>query len=239
MKKSIIRVPTSRLEALSDGIYAIAMTLIILEVAAPVSGSIHSASALNSYLLGIFPELILYFISFLILASFWYIGHMMYLIERADTRTIYLNMILLMFVVLVPFSTSLMSSCWDYSVAVIFFGVNILVIEIMYYILFYNAYKNGLLSDKLYKIINKHKDIIIIYNYKLRGKLLYPLLLPVCSIIAAIIHPVLGIAIYVILPLFNKFFLDNTLSEEQDEKIQERINDIKKEKSFNETKNQD
>lgn len=227
MKKSIIRVPTSRLEALSDGIYAIAMTLIILEVAAPASGSIHSSSALNSYLIGIFPELILYFISFLILANFWYIGHMTYLIEKADTRTIYLNMVLLMFVVLVPFSTSLMSSCWDYSVAVIFFGVNILIIEIMYYILFYNAYKKELLSDKLYKLINEHKDIII-YNHKIRGKLLYPLLLPLGSIIAAMINPVLGIAMYVILPLFNKLFMDNTLSENKDEKIQEKIDDIKK-----------
>ena len=60
-----------RLAALSDGIFAVAMTLLVLDLHAPVSGAVHGERDLWRALIVLSPRLLMYMMSFLTLGIFW------------------------------------------------------------------------------------------------------------------------------------------------------------------------
>lgn len=65
------RASHDRLSAITDGVYAVALTLLALEIVVPSVNSIHSSSQLNIYVLNnLLPQLSLYFVSFIILSNF-------------------------------------------------------------------------------------------------------------------------------------------------------------------------
>ena len=63
-----------RIEALTDGIYAVAMTLLVIELKLPDHQAVHGAEALAQALADLLPKVLAWFISFSVLAIFWF-GH--------------------------------------------------------------------------------------------------------------------------------------------------------------------
>jgi uncharacterized membrane protein len=126
--------PTNRLENLSDGVFAIAVTLLVLDLRIP-QGLGFSPEELKQFLLGGLDDLLVFMVAFLILAVIWSLHHRMFhLLERVDGTLFWVNMLQLMFVVLVPFSTSVMS---DYSVSLeaeLLFGANVFCIGVLFII---------------------------------------------------------------------------------------------------------
>ncbi len=97
-----------RSEALTDGIYAVAMTLLVIELKLPDHALIHSAQEVNAALLGLLPKVVAWCISFFVLAIFWFGHHRTFShVRRADGRLIALNIGQLAFVSLMPFSCAL------------------------------------------------------------------------------------------------------------------------------------
>jgi uncharacterized membrane protein len=96
----------SRLEAFSDGVLAIAITLLIIEVRVP-----HAAQGeLWNEMLASWPHFAAYAVSFVIIGIIWVNHHgLMLLVERADRPLLFFNLLLLMFIVVIPFSTALLA----------------------------------------------------------------------------------------------------------------------------------
>jgi uncharacterized membrane protein len=99
-------VSTSRLEAFSDGVFAVAITLLVLNIRPPAEAE--SSSALWHALGDLWPHYAAYAVSFLIIGIVWVNHHaMMGLIARVDRGLSFLNLLLLMAVALIPFATGL------------------------------------------------------------------------------------------------------------------------------------
>jgi uncharacterized membrane protein len=99
---------TNRLEAFSDGVIAVAITLLVLGITVPEPGSTES---LGHALLSKWPEYAAYVTSFLTVGIIWINHHVMInRLARADHAILMLNIVLLMFIVILPFATELMAT---------------------------------------------------------------------------------------------------------------------------------
>jgi uncharacterized membrane protein len=99
---------TSRTEAFSDGVLAIAITLLVLDLRVPVSDTLHESLA--RALVEEWPAYAAYVTSFLIIGIIWVNHHGVFeLVGRVDRGTLFLNLLLLMSVVAIPFTTALLS----------------------------------------------------------------------------------------------------------------------------------
>jgi len=95
-----------RILALSDGVFAIAITLLILEIAVP---AITRDADLPKALLGLWPRYLAYVLSFVVIARFWVTHHLAFqLIGRYDAVLVWLNLLLLMTVSFLPFPTAVL-----------------------------------------------------------------------------------------------------------------------------------
>jgi uncharacterized membrane protein len=101
---------TVRIEAFSDGVFAIAITLLTLELKAPDLHNDFTGSTLFHELLLRWPSYLAFFLSFATIFIIWVNHHRMYsVIQRADARFIYLNGGLLLLVSVIPFTTSVLA----------------------------------------------------------------------------------------------------------------------------------
>jgi uncharacterized membrane protein len=119
----------NRIEALSDGIFAIVMTLLILEIHVPDLPPTAPNVEVVPALLALWPKFASYIVVFVSLGVFWVGHHTMYhAIRRADRTLLWLNIFFFMFVSLLPFSTSVLNAFPRAFVAPVFFGANLAVI---------------------------------------------------------------------------------------------------------------
>ena len=124
----------NRIEALSDGIFAIAMTLLVLNFHIP--NLPHDASNVRVLpaLLHMGPSFVTYVVSFLSLGVFW-IGHhnMYHAVRRSDRTLLGLSILFFMFVSSLPFATSVLNAFPNTQVAPLFFGANLTLIGWLLY----------------------------------------------------------------------------------------------------------
>jgi len=123
---------TSRIQSLTDGVFAISMTLLILSLSLPDATEENGAN-LHILLFGQADKFVNYFVSFLVLAVFWIIHHQQFQhIKQTDSRHIWINVAILMFVALVPFSTDLVGDYSGTTIAQMFFAGNLLVLGMLF-----------------------------------------------------------------------------------------------------------
>ncbi|HAX99052.1 MAG TPA: hypothetical protein DCY12_09260 [Candidatus Atribacteria bacterium] len=141
---------SDRIQALTDGIFAIAMTLMVLGIDLPKSLNEVDSNSLGKYLLSLRQDFFHYFLSFILLSLFWVEHHQQfYYIKKINRKALWINIFNLLFVALFPFSTSLMGDYASQSIAAVFFISNLLVIEIFFYLNWVNAisHKELIVSD--------------------------------------------------------------------------------------------
>lgn len=113
----------TRIEALSDGVFAIIVTLLVLELKAPDLTDRASVSELGQRLISLLPKFLSWLISFIIVCKFWLNHHHVLAQARhANYALVWLNSIFLMFQSFVPFPTALMGEYPENPLAVSFFG---------------------------------------------------------------------------------------------------------------------
>ncbi len=121
--------PIDRFNAFSDGVFAIAITLLVLELPVP-TGEDLLASLVEEW-----PEFLGYFISFAFIGMSWMThARVTGFMKGGDTAAGGLNLLALLFIALLPFATSLMVSNIggpDERVAVLIYGINVLVASVM------------------------------------------------------------------------------------------------------------
>ncbi len=132
-KKRIMEtIGKARLEALSDGIFAFAMTLLFLSLTIPEIPTDQAPLLLPGRIAGMFPEFMLFVISFFVLAGYWISHHR--ILDRVrfiDGMLIRMNILLLFLIVLIPFTTALSGDYPDVLEAVLLFHVNLLATSLL------------------------------------------------------------------------------------------------------------
>src|SRR6266542_810082 len=114
----------NRIEAFSDGVFAIVVTLLVLELKVPELHEPASVSELGRQLRDLFPRFLSWLISFIIVAKFWLNHHhVLGLARHADYAMVWLNSIFLMFQSFVPFPTAMLGEYPTNPLAVTMFGV--------------------------------------------------------------------------------------------------------------------
>jgi uncharacterized membrane protein len=143
-----LRMTTQRLQALADGIFAIAMTLLVFGLKVPEGVS--STTDFNRHLLALWPQFWTFGQSFLLLGIFWVTSNRhVHFVGHTNQPYLWLNIVWLMFVALVPFSTSLLSRYAHYLTCALFFHLNLLLIGSFFYWNWRYAVNHGLVDPTL------------------------------------------------------------------------------------------
>lgn len=121
-----------RVEALSDGVFAIAMTLLVLELKIPDLPKETTQGELLYKLREMLPHFYSYAMTFILAGVFWLFHHFTFHFIRHTTRALlWMNIIFLMFVSLLPFSTHFMADFMHYPVALMFYFGNQTVLALL------------------------------------------------------------------------------------------------------------
>jgi uncharacterized membrane protein len=138
-----------RLAALSDGIFAVAMTLLVLDLRVPARDAVHSDHDLWQALLALSPRLLIFLMSVMTLGIFW-VGQQTQLNQfaRADRNLSWIHISFLCVVCLVPFTTSLLAEYIHYRTALLVYWFNILLLGATLYWSWSYSNRHSLLSDE-------------------------------------------------------------------------------------------
>jgi uncharacterized membrane protein len=183
------RIAKGRFEAFSDGVFAIAITLLVLELAIDSSGS-----ALDR-VLEAWPSYLAYLVSFLTIGAAW-LAHaaMSHRLQYVDGILMRLNLLLLLSVSLLPFPTRLVAEgiheLSEERVFVPMYGLTLLAIRLLLFAVDEYSYKEG-----LYEPGNGGEDAV-------RRTILPVLLAYVVSIIVGLVVPVLAVVFYCLLAIY-------------------------------------
>jgi uncharacterized membrane protein len=110
-----------RLLSLSDGIFAFAITLLILNIVLPYGTS---RAEVPQALLSLWPKYLAFLISFVVIGLYWIVHVRQFrFIRRFDTGLLWLNLLFLMFIILIPFSTSVLSD-FEETASVVLYAAN-------------------------------------------------------------------------------------------------------------------
>jgi uncharacterized membrane protein len=139
----------NRLEALVDGIFAFAMTLLVTSLILPHNELAARSSAAT--LFALLPDFYHYIIAFFVLAAFWMGHHEQFRrIHHIDRRLLSLNILSLFFVTLVPFSTSFIGDYDGDFVSTVLFELNLMVLGLLFLSQWYYASRiRHLVSEEL------------------------------------------------------------------------------------------
>jgi TMEM175 potassium channel family protein len=112
----------TRLEAFSDGVFAIVITLLILNVRVPDGRTLTLQS-----LRPLVPPLATFALSFIMVGVYWIAHHhMLHFIKQVDRRLLWLNLLVLLCVVFIPFPASLLGTGFNNSLAVRLYGLSLI-----------------------------------------------------------------------------------------------------------------
>jgi uncharacterized membrane protein len=141
----------SRLEAFSDGMFAIIMTIMVLDLKVPHGGTLND-------LLPVVPDLVCYAQSFLFVGVYWTNHHhLLHTVKKVTGPTIVANLGLLFWLSLIPFVTGWVASCDFAPQAVAVYAVLLLIPGFFWNILIYIIKKNNTWSEKMQKAMKRQE----------------------------------------------------------------------------------
>jgi len=149
MKKynQIAGLNNQRIEAISDGVFAIALTLLILDIKVPVSEFITTEKDLFNAFVGLAPKLLSYFLSFMTLGIYWAAhSSQFHYISKSDRHLNWINLFFLLFVSIVPFTTAFLSAFITFKLAIGIYWLNVFLLGLMLAINWKYALKNDFIS---------------------------------------------------------------------------------------------
>lgn len=184
-------IPKNRLETLADGIFAIAMTLLVLSIEVPtLPGTVTSSTIMEYILYTLLPQIFIYVLSFVLLASFWMTHHVFFIIKRTNTTLLWINIFWLMSIAIVPFSTSMIGKYGGFQLSELIFATNMLIIGILSYANWTYAANHDLIAEEVMPYADKIKKIF--------------LSLPVLAVLAIMISffiPFGSITVFLLIPI--------------------------------------
>src|SRR5262245_58887116 len=151
----------TRIEALTDGIFAIAMTLMVFDIKVPSVAQMDRLN-LRHELIQLWPRFLAYVISFVMLGVYWVGHHNQYhYIRRTDRPFLWINILFLMGVSLIPFSTGLLGQFSEDRTALGVYGLNLIMVGGFLYVQWSYAVRN-------YRLVERHMDPEVVRLAKYR-----------------------------------------------------------------------
>ncbi len=187
----------NRLETMVDGIFAIAMTILVLGINPPKPDISLAQQVLPGQIFDLVPEILIFIIAFLILAGFWLDHHHHFnFVCTVDSCLLWINIFLLISLIFIPFSTDVAGDYPDVQVAVLLFHINILIVGFIFsYHLHYISKSTHLLDPKA-----DRKTMRVFFHQSL--------MIPGIAFIAAIIsiaNPTVSLLVYLTVPFVKSF----------------------------------
>jgi uncharacterized membrane protein len=140
----------SRTLTFTDGLFAIAATLLVIDLAVPVLHVDHSVHELADALNDESEKFISFFISFAVIGRYWLAHHTFFSqLARMDRPLIALNLLYLAFIAFLPFPTALLGEYFSNPLSIVIYAVNVAIVSGMEVVLFSRAQNHGLLEKKL------------------------------------------------------------------------------------------
>ncbi|MCB0538475.1 MAG: DUF1211 domain-containing protein [Bacteroidetes bacterium] len=175
---------TNRLEAFSDGVLAIIITIMVLEMKAPEGAS-------WAELKQVLPKFVSYVLSFIYIGIYWNNHHHLFqAIEKVNGKLLWANLFLLFTLSLIPFTTAWMGENAFKNNPVVVYGINLLACAIAFVILEKTAIQyEGETSKLKIALGNKSKEIISAITYLLGTTLSFfePIIGLLCYVAVAIL----------------------------------------------------
>jgi uncharacterized membrane protein len=160
----------TRIEAFSDGVFAIIVTLLVLELKVPALNDHGSVGELADRLVDLLPKFLSWLISFIIVCKFWLNhNHILGLARHANYSLVWLNAIFLMFQSFIPFPTALMGEYAENPLAVSFFGC-VMAANTVLFILMHRYILRHLTTPELAEAQDPHiirKSFVGVLSYML------------------------------------------------------------------------
>ncbi len=170
---------TNRLEAFNDGVLAIVITIMVLEMKAPEGAS-------WAELKSVLPKFVSYVLSFIYIGIYWNNHHHLFqVIEKVNGKLLWANLSLLFTLSLIPFTTAWMGENAFENNPVVLYGINLLACAIAFVILEKTAIQYEGKSSKLKIALgNKSKEIVSAVAYLLGA-------------VASFYEPIIGLLCYI------------------------------------------
>ncbi|BAZ13140.1 hypothetical protein NIES4071_49790 [Calothrix sp. NIES-4071] len=192
-KKQIPLMSLNRFEAFSDGVFAIAVTLLVLEIKPPDLIQATTSEAVTK-LLQVFPHVLSYATSFIVIGVIWINHHALFhFVRRVDRTILVINLLLLMCVAFIPYPTALIGEYGGSLPIVVFYGLSLAVTGFVYNALWFYVVERYIKTERL------------IHQKTIQKATAWTLSYPISYLIAAglaFISINLSIVLYVLIPLF-------------------------------------
>jgi uncharacterized membrane protein len=184
-----------RVEALIDGVFATVMTVLVLGLVVPIITGPNVAGQLSSYIWGIFPNLVSYVITFMVLGVMW-VGHNSILryVHSVNRRFLWINVIFLIGIGITPFTTSFLGRYALEQPALIIYGINFLFIGIMLAVLRVYAIKDHV---RTHGHIGSGFVAISVLKINFFSPVVY-----VSAIVASFLNPYVSLGLFAVVPLY-------------------------------------
>lgn len=200
---------TQRLEAFSDSVFAIVITLLFLDLRAPEIPHDSSWQELLSEIYKLSPKLLSILVSFTFVAIFWVAHHQFFHTLKKTTRgLLWLNLVFLFLVCFVPFPASIMTEYPNNKASVVFFGAAVLLTSSLLAALRRYAWVkhreiSGVTEDhEVYKALRRSYLIVAAYA---------------AGIIVSFFFPIAAIIIYLLTPIALLFPVSISVESEEAE----------------------
>jgi uncharacterized membrane protein len=175
-----------RIQALTDAAFAVAMTILILEIKIPAG---LSSTELNKYFLEhTFSELFIYFIGFITLGVFWIGSHFHHHhLQKTDRVSSWLNILFLILICIIPFAIGFLNNYRHEKLSIIFYSIDLILASAVNFMMLWYAWKK-----KYIKPYYTHKDF-----KNAKNRILIPIYIYLATILVSYIST--SIAIYLFL----------------------------------------
>jgi uncharacterized membrane protein len=186
----------TRVEALSDGVFSIAMTILVFDIKLPAGASGSGASDVMQALVHQWPYFLSYFVSFTVLGMYWTSHNAFFhFFSRTVTRLlIQLNMLYLVFIALIPFSAHFLGAYVSSPVAIVVYGLNIVAIGAVAFSMFaYALYSHDIDTSHIPSRVIKQARIRILLTPSFA----------ILGMLSVYIHPGLSLLCFAFPVIFN------------------------------------
>jgi uncharacterized membrane protein len=140
----------SRVLAFSDGLFAIAMTLLVVAITLPEIADTESVGDLASALDDKRPEFVSFFISFAVIGRYWIAHHQFFArLAAMDGGLITLNLLYLAFIAFLPFPTDMLGTYFENPLSVAVYAVSVAIVSGLEVVLFRHAHRRGLMREAM------------------------------------------------------------------------------------------
>lgn len=184
---------TTRVNAFSDGVFAIAITLLVLDIKAPSPWRVQNDTDLVRAIMASWPNFAAYVQSFLVVGVYWVAHHsLLDYVRRVDRTFLWLNNLFLLSVGFIPFPASLLGSFTVYRTASLVYGTSLVVTGLTLYMLWRYASRHHRLIDP---------DFPVARRRAITRRILAAPLLYVGAMLISFVHPILCLTMYALVPL--------------------------------------